>query len=142
MTILSTQKMLMLCGLNFMNNFHKVMLKNVSFENPLLTIFKNKIHLLCIITDWRLWEELVFSFSDSSLLFLWCALIFYGIAAKQKLMQLLMGPNDSYSTIRSQILLMDPLLIMSKAIAVFSKRNNHEFSVFNLPLFLKVLWLL
>lgn len=119
MTILSTQKMLMLCGLNFMNNFHKVMLKNVSFENPLLTIFKNKIHLLCIITDWRLWEELVFSFSDSSLLFLWCALIFYGIAAKQKLMQLL-----------------------SKAIAVFSKRNNHEFSVFNLPLFLKVLWLL
>lgn len=41
--------MLLMCGQNSVNNFHKVMLYHL--QSLLSTIFKNRIQLLCIIAN-------------------------------------------------------------------------------------------
>lgn len=45
---------------------------------------------------------------------------------QQKLLQFLMGLNDSYSQIRSQILIMNPLPSIGQAFAMISQEESHR----------------
>jgi hypothetical protein len=49
--------------------------------------------------------------------------------SQERVLQFLVGLNDSFSIVRAQILLVDPLPLINKLFLLLSKKRNKEKSV-------------
>ncbi|GAA0141276.1 hypothetical protein LIER_35363 [Lithospermum erythrorhizon] len=72
----------------------------------------------------RLWDELVCIKPNA----------FYGSDSEERVMQFLMGLNEEYDHIRSQILLMDPIPTVSKSYSiVINVEKQRQVNLLNIP---------